>query len=325
MKKLNKNLGLIICVFIIGFFIPDSIHAQTPLLDAVIRGNFTQVRRLVERGVDINLGNYNFTPLERAANDGHYEIVEYLLSRNAMDPQRAFGRAVEGKHIAIAKLLIASGKIDINASALSFRAFFNDQTIPFEQRMQIVFDLTDGQLNTPHILTIIEPENYQKAVDFFRINLSDKIDSLGRSILHIAASLNNVNLVTYLLTKNINVNALDNNNHTALFYCITSFGPSINWEIPIIEDEITARINYNSSMPYYGNPNDVRMRQAQVGILLLDARININQQNSYGWTALHFASASSAGSLETLISRGANQNLRTNFGRIASDLLVVRP
>jgi hypothetical protein len=74
-------------------------------------------------------------------------------------------------------------------------------------------------------------------------------------------------------------------------------------------------------MPQYYNPVDFRIKQAQIGILLLDAGININQQNTAGWTVLHFSYASyPTGPKETLIERGADQNLKTNFGRTAAEI-----
>jgi len=328
MKQFIKNLILIVFILaLVSFYSCLSTNPHsTPLLDAVMKGNLKQVKNLVEKGADINAGNYTFTPLERAANDGNLEIVEYLLSKNAMDPQKAFARALEKKHINVIKLLIKSGRVDINKSARYFRSFFDDKTIPFEQRMKTVNELTEGKLNSPYLLMIVEPENYQTIMDFFKINLSDKIDELGRSILHTAADFNNVNLVTFLLEKKININLLDNNNQTALFYCITSFGPSINWEKPIIEDEVSAKINYIGDMPYYLNPTDVKTRQAQVFKLLINAGINVNQQNKHGWTVLHFASyVYPETSLEVLKSSNVNQKLKTNFGRTADDLQAMRP
>jgi ankyrin repeat protein len=328
MKQFRKNFMLMVFILTLGSFyscLSTNPHS-TPLLDAVMKGNLKQVKNLVEKGADINAGNYTFTPLERAANDGNLEIVEYLLSKNAMTPQKAFERAVEKKHIDVIKLLIRSGKININKSARYFRSFFDDKSITFEQRMQTVNELTEGKLNSPYLLMIVEPENYQNVIDFFKINISDKVDELGHSVLHTAANLNNVNLVTFLLEKKININLLDNNNHTALFYCITSFGPSINWEKPITEDETSAKINYLGGMPQYLNPTDVKTRQAQVFKLLINAGINVNQQNKEGWTVLHFASyAYPETSLEILKSNNVNQKLKTNFGRTADDIQAIRP
>jgi ankyrin repeat protein len=328
MKRFVKNLMLMVFMLIFGLFYSclSTGANSSPLLNAVMKGNFKQVKYLVEKGVDINSGNGLFSPLERAAIDGHLEIVEYLLTKNAMNPQRAFERAVEEKHIDVIRLLIESGKIDINKSARYFRSFLSDKTIPFEQRMQNVNKLTEGKLNSPYLLRVVEPENYQNTMDFFNINLSDEVDELGRSVLHIAADFNDVNLVTFLLEKNININLLDDNNHTALFYCITSFGPSINWEKPITEDETTVKINFRGDMPFYLNPTDVKTRQAQVFNLLVNAGINVNQQNKHGWTVLHFANyAYPAASLAVLKSGNVNQKLKTNFGRTADDIQAMRP
>lgn len=322
---MKKNLLFLSLLLFVLFPLLAQRNNSSPLLEAVRKGDLRRVQRLIERGADINVGSSGFTPLEMAANLGHLEIVDYLLKQDAQKPQVAFEKALVRKHIEVAKYLIDSGKIDINASARSFSVFFNDQQISFEQRLQNIKDIAGDKLNSPYLLTLVQPENYQTVKTFFNINLSDKLDLQGRTILHIAASQNNVNLVKYLLDNKFNVNILDNNNHNALFYCLTSFGPNINWENPIIEDETSVRINYISDMPFYRNPNDIKMRQAQIGNMLLNAKININQQNSYGWTVLHLASISiPAGPRDYLIEKGANQNIKTKFGRTANDLLNIR-
>jgi len=299
-----------------------------PLYRAARNGNLTRVIHLVERGEDINATDrFRNTPLEVAAAQGHLEIVSYLLANNARDPERAFQRSVRNRHTDIIKYFINGNYIDINmdTNVLAFRQFFEDREETFEQRMQNIKFLTNGKMNSPNILRLISPEYYQDAVDFFDINLSDRIDILGNTILHVAARLNNVNLVKYLLENDFDVNLLDNNGHTALFYNITSFGSSINWAIPIIENETTARINYIGDPPFWSNPFGVRMRQAEISLLLLDAGINVNQQNNAGWTVLHFAGISNwPGRMELFIERGADQQLKTNFGRTASELFELR-
>jgi ankyrin repeat protein len=57
---------------------------------------------------------------------------------------------------------------------------------------------------------------------------------LGKTILHIAAEEMNNELVEYLIEK-MDINVLDNNQHTALFYAITAYDPSIDWKEPIVE------------------------------------------------------------------------------------------
>ena len=63
------------------------------------------------------------------------------------------------------------------------------------------------------------------------------------------------------------------------------------------------------------------MKQLKIVEMLLDANIEINNQDIYGWTVLHYASAFyPEGLQELLISKGANTNLKTKFGRTADDI-----
>jgi ankyrin repeat protein len=187
-----------------------------------------------------------------------------------------------------------------------------------------VKEITGDKLTSPYIIALVEPENYQKAIDFFGISLTDRADAFGRSILHVAAYRNNYDLVKYLLEYKFNINVLDDNNQTALFYAITVFGPSIDWTNPIIEDETTAKIKFVSDMPYYGNPQAVQQKQVSIVTALLDSGINVNQQNKTGWTVLHFAASFyPEGLRELLVSKGADQGLKTNLSRTANDILAM--
>jgi len=317
--------------------------SESPLYQAVSKGNLSAVKKLVEAGEDINKGDrWRTTPLERAAEKGNLKIVEYLLSKGAQNPQKAFENAMRERHTKVAKYLIDSGHIDVNKSVGSFYSYFREKKIPFEKQMQNVKDMTSGKINSPYLLVLVEPENYQKMIDFFNINLTDRIDEIstsilgslslpdtvdefGTSILHVAARRNNLDLAAFLLEKKFDVNVLDDNNHTALFYCITSYGPSINWVAPVIEDKTTAKINYVSDMPNYGpDARNFQMRQVRLATLLFDAGINVNQRNKAGWTVLHFAASYSDGLREILIEKGADQKIKTNFGRTAADILTLR-
>jgi ankyrin repeat protein len=296
-----------------------------PLYQAVLDGNIKKVKQLVEAGADINKGDYPDTPLERAAFKGNLEIVEYLVSQGAESCQRAFGRALEGRRSDVARFFIRSGNVDVNMGARYFRSYLNDKDIPFEQRMQNVKEITGDSLNSPYLLAIVDPENYQKVIDYFGIQLTARVDELNNTILHIAASLNNDSLVAFLLERNFNINVLNDNNHTALFYAITVYGPSIDWNTPVIEDETSARIKFISDMPYYLDPRAIQEKQVRIVTSLLNNRINVNQQDKSGWTVLHFACrAYPAGLQELLISKGANQTLKTNFGRTSADMLELR-
>ena len=54
------------------------------LVDAVRTGSLPRVRELVERGADVSAaGNYGWTPLHVAAEEGHLNIAQFLVDRGA--------------------------------------------------------------------------------------------------------------------------------------------------------------------------------------------------------------------------------------------------
>jgi hypothetical protein len=296
-----------------------------PLHKAIESGNLAKVKKLIDGGADINetyggTGNY---PLTRAVK--HPEIAVYLLSKQAKGLEPALREAISQKNYELAKMIVEAGA-DINKHGDAFyRLFSNNTDVPFEQQLQIAGEITGNKLNTPSILIYIDPENYQTAVDTLGMDLSEKVDELGRSALHLAAGRANFTLVSYLLDNKAAINALDDNNQTALFYAITAYGPEIDWKNPITENETTARIKFISDMPYYGDGSERQRRQVNIVMAFLDAGINVNQQNKQGWTVLHFASAAyPEGLQELLIEHNANKDLKTEFGRTADDILQLR-
>jgi ankyrin repeat protein len=299
--------------------------SRPPLYQAVLDGRIDKVRQLVESGENVNAGAYGYTPLESAASRGDLTIVKYLLSKDAQNPQRAYGLSMDNDHADVAEYLLDAGYVDVNNNARYFYKFLNDENVPFEQRMENVKTMTGGKLNSPYLLALVQPENYQKMIDFFHIDLAGKADAAGCSILHVAAYRSNYDLTAYLLENDFDINLLDNNGHTALFYAITIYGPGIDWTNPVIEDKTMAKINFTSDMPYYRDPKAVQREQVRIVTALLDAGINVNQQNRAGWTVLHFASAAyPAGLRELLIANGADQNVKTKFGRTSADILALR-
>jgi ankyrin repeat protein len=302
-----------------------SLPSNASLHKAIASGNFEKVKKLIDDGADINetYGGEGIYPLERAVD--YPEIALYLISKQAKGLEPAFERAVSKKQFELAKAIAEAG-VDVNRNGNAFyQLFMRNKDIPFDQKVQIVREITDNRLNTPSILVSIEPENYQMAVDAFGMNLSEKIDDLGCSILHLAARRADFALVSYLLDRKVDINLLDDNNHTALFYAITAYGPNIDWKNPIIENETSARIKFIGDMPFYANPREIQQRQLNIVMGLLTAGININQQNRYGWTALHFASAAYPEGLQELLAEyHANKGIKTEFGRTADDILKLR-
>lgn len=61
-------------------------NSQTALMLAVSHGNFTMVQMLVEAGADINIQDDDgSTALMCAAEQGHLDIIKYLLAQQDCD------------------------------------------------------------------------------------------------------------------------------------------------------------------------------------------------------------------------------------------------
>ncbi len=59
-------------------------YIGTPLHNAAAEGDLERVKRLVESGVDVNIKDRSgSTPLMSAINTMHFDVADYLLSKNA--------------------------------------------------------------------------------------------------------------------------------------------------------------------------------------------------------------------------------------------------
>jgi ankyrin repeat protein len=96
------------------------VRADTPLIDAVLKGDRAVVERLLKSGADVNAANeYGATALYAASADGRTAIVRLLLDAKA-DPNAALlsgetplMAAVDDGHIDVARALIERGA-DVN-------------------------------------------------------------------------------------------------------------------------------------------------------------------------------------------------------------------
>ena len=101
---------------------PDKTNAETPLYEAVQKGQIQVVRYLLSKKADINLSSKDTPPLQRAAQMGNKSMVEFLLQNGAsVDAVNSSGEtslmvAAREGHRVIVELLIKN-KANINAQS----------------------------------------------------------------------------------------------------------------------------------------------------------------------------------------------------------------
>jgi len=214
--------------------------------------------------------------------------------------------------------------IDINKYTGGLYTLLKNNEIKTEEKIELIKYLTNRKISNPYMLIYISPAEYDIFIREFSLNINDTVDEWGRNILHYAAMNNNTELLDYLLTKNININALDDNDHNALFYALASY--PIDWYNPFNENENHVSVNpagsYFYGEPYYsGNIINKDNRTLYVINKLLENGINVNQRTKYGWTILHFSIFFTTEYVYDLfLSYNADENLLTEYGRTPKDL-----
>ncbi len=110
---------LLVLLFAIVF--TASLFANDNFIQAAKNGNIAEVRKYINRGVDINAKDeYSMNALLYAICEGHIKIVELLIDKGAdihvtdNSGITALMFACDHGHIEIVKLLIAAG-VDVNA------------------------------------------------------------------------------------------------------------------------------------------------------------------------------------------------------------------
>lgn len=325
-KKMKKLISLIICIGCVAVLF--SAEKPSKLNNALMKKNINvkTVQKLISEGEDVNQKYWGYYPIERVGNN--LEVLKILLEAGAEGKESYFSNALWNVYDdEIIKYICENDILDPNDFVNSFRHYFDDASKTLEDKCQHIISVTDGKLSNPLILRYVSPEDYDKASELLNLNFK-YTDKKGNSSLHLIADYlneNSANMLKYAIERGADVNHLNNNKQTALFYAITAFGPTINWDDPVNEDEEQAKINFVSDMPYYQNPKVLQQNQIEIVNTLLQKKISINQKDNFGWTVLHYANAAyPAGLSELLIANGADKNIKTNFGKTAEDIRALR-
>lgn len=276
--------------------INDSLEGKTPLIIAVGNSYIDTAKILIENGANINAVDIEgWSALSYAVNNGDIEIAKLLLENKAKIKDElliAIKSPIVESRINIMKLLI-DNKANINYTDENG---FTPLNITIESGdMELTKFLITNGANVNSLMqdgvSLIGYAIAQNNMDLLQMLIENGAnvnntngDSWADTPLQTASRLGLDNVVRILLTRNVDINAVDMNGNTALH---------------------TAALN----------------SQLSVVKLLLEKNPNLDIQNKVGNTALHLAVIS--GNIDIvgeLVLKGAKTKIRNNDGKYPRDI-----
>ncbi len=272
-KKIFLVLALVLAVFSPCAFAKRSVMPQEEFLEVCSRGKLADVGRGVRRKADVNkIERSGLSPLICAAREqDDPRVIEYLVSKGA-DVELANSQgytplmfaAMYNPVVRVTQALIKCGASPDRCDS------FGQNAINYASRLN----------SNPAVIQAL-----LKGRD-----VNGKSAS-GETPLMNAAQNKNLRVVTFLLSRNADVNARDGEGRTALHFAAAT------------------------------NANE------KVVAALLDAGSDVNCRTNSGMTPLMEASRRSLNPavVELLLSRGADKDARSDGGRTAADFAAGNP
>lgn len=276
--------------------INDSLEGKTPLIIAVGNSYIDTAKILIENGADVNAVDIEgWSALSYAVNNGDIEIAKLLLENKVKIKDElliAIKSPIVESSINIMKLLI-DNKANINYTDENG---FSPLNMAIESGdMELTKFLITNGANVNSLMqdgvSLIGYAIAQNNMDLLQMLIENGAnvnntngDSWADTPLKTASRLGLDNVVRILLTRNVDINAVDMNGNTALH---------------------TAALN----------------SQLSVVKLLLEKNPNLDIQNKVGNTALHLAVIS--GNIDIvgeLVLKGANTRIRNNDEKYPKDI-----
>ncbi|AFM28062.1 ankyrin repeat-containing protein [Desulfomonile tiedjei DSM 6799] len=288
------------------------------LTHAAMNGRVEQVKKLLDKGVDVNSrSNSGETPLMAAAWGGHVAVAKLLLEKGADvnaetgNGRNALVKAMENawmrgrEQIAMAKLLIEHGAKPTN---LAVAAFVGDlEAIQHFTANGLNTD-EKGTLNKPAPLTAAAMGGQMEAITLLLDKgvHKDAKNEQGQTSLMAAAAAGHADVVKLLLDRGAHINEIDVHRRNALNHAVFLRG-----HVEVVRVLLDRGADINSR----DNPANrtILMHAAQSGNLalvnlLLEKGAEVNARDGNGKTALSLARGKDIEEIEkVLIEHGAKK------------------
>lgn len=290
---------------------------------------------LLELNIDYNDETKYITVMHYACYIGDFELVKCLIENNILIDYDSMYNAIHNKHINILHYLIEHNndlkRLDnMNNTYLHYTVINN----LFEASKLLVEKGCDVNAKNKDNLTPLHCAMFTDNSDLieFLINLANLniLDHEKNTLLHTAAKRDNIRIITLLLDKGLDVNALNVYNETPIFNTIKIEEYErvvLEKENRILQMKLTTVnnleifklfVNRGALITLQDVNNNTLLhfcKHVEIFKLLLEYDFDVNHKNNNGFTSLHIASEK--GNLEIinmLIDKGALLNIKTRFG-----------
>ncbi|SCG82370.1 putative ankyrin repeat protein RF_0381 [Proteiniborus sp. DW1] len=253
----------------------------TPLHNMVMKSNEYAIE-FIERGADIHAkNNEGLTPLHYAAKYGNIPMVKYLLEKGAdieaVDNDGKTALAYSLYNIDMVKLLLSEeadvNHLDNQGRSILFYEGVNLELLEVLQEAGIDFHLVDKEGKTALFNNYYDIDEVKYLVEKVGLDVS-QADSKSTTPLHVIKSYRG-KIAEYLVSKGADVNAIDHEGRSPLFYdtpkkALLELGADIN----IVD-------SYGRTALFYAK------RDEDVEILVT-AGFDVNAEDHKGLRPLHY-------------------------------------
>jgi ankyrin repeat protein len=267
--------------FLGGPLSPSSSREKERLHNAASKGHLELIKLLIAHDKTIQINEFNKegrTALNLAAYHGHVEVVKYLIEHGAdiqlvdTKGRTALHRAALKGHVAVAEVLLEK-----DPTLLMQPNETGDLPIHIAARYNN---------HTDFIQFLLQKEStVQQGIELLRIRNKDEEGNENETLLHMAVSNGNKDMVIFFIEKGLDINATNARGETPLYYAVYYYRDSLE----ILQFLIQAKANLNLLTKTGDTPLHLAAYRGyhEVVSCLLRYGINPSRRNKYGEEPLH--------------------------------------
>ena len=325
------NLNIIILLEKYGVNI-NPIDSKPPITIAAMKNHINIVKYFLNNSININQNNYfDFSPLYVSSQEGHFDIVELLLSKSWININDNNYRgytplyvAARNGHKNIVKLLISRGANPNSIGGDSSTPLYVASQNGFHKVVKLLLKNNVNADNTLFSgytpLYIASQNGHSKVInELLKIKNIDvnRIVPNGSTALYVASQNGHYETVKLLLEFGANVSLYYSNGSNPLFKAAQK------GHIGVVKILLENGTDVNIQTDRKATPLYIACQKNHIDVvkLLLNSGADINIQFENGYTPLHIACVkNNKVIIKILLENGADKTIKDNNGRLPLEL-----